>query len=94
MLAALDEVDVPGGPIYSVADMFADPHFRARGLFQQVQVGGEPLDIPAMIPFLSDTPGRTDWPGPEVGAFNEEVYGGLLGLEAGERERLAREGVI
>lgn len=94
VLAALDEAGVPGGPIYSVADMFADPHFRARGLFQQVQVGGEPLDIPAMIPFLSDTPGRTDWPGPDVGAFNEEVYGGLLGLDATERERLAQEGVI
>lgn len=94
VLAALDEVDVPGGPIYSVADMFADPHFRARGLFQQVQVGGEPLDIPAMIPFLSDTPGRTEWPGPEVGAFNEEVYGSLLGLDADERARLAQEGVI
>jgi len=94
VLAALDAADVPGGPIYSVADMFADPHFKARGLFEKVEVDGEPLDIPAMIPFLSDTPGRTDWPGPEVGAHNEEIFLKLLGMEAAEYEQLRQEGVI
>ena len=47
-----------------------------------------------MVPKLSATPGRTDWPGPEVGAFNEEVYGSLLGLSAAELEQLQRNGVV
>jgi crotonobetainyl-CoA:carnitine CoA-transferase CaiB-like acyl-CoA transferase len=93
-LALLDEARVPSGPIFSVADMLANPHFIARGLFEEVEVNGKPLKIPAMVPKLSATPGRTDWPGPEVGAFNEEVYGELLGLSADEIARLSAKGVL
>jgi crotonobetainyl-CoA:carnitine CoA-transferase CaiB-like acyl-CoA transferase len=83
-LELLDEARVPSGPIYSVADMMVDPHYIARGLFEEVDVNGQALKIPALVPRLSETPGRSDWPGPEVGAFNEEVYGGLLGLSEEE----------
>jgi crotonobetainyl-CoA:carnitine CoA-transferase CaiB-like acyl-CoA transferase len=93
-LARLAAAQVPSGPIYNVADMVADPHFNARGLFEQVDVNGKPLKIPAMVPKLSATPGRTDWAGPEVGAFNDEVYGELLGLSAEEIERLSAQGVL
>ncbi len=94
VLAALEKAEVPAGPIYSVVDMMSDEHFRARGLFEEVQVNGKPLTIPAMVPFLSATPGRTDWPGPAIGAHNQEVFGGLLGLSASEMDSLRREGVI
>jgi crotonobetainyl-CoA:carnitine CoA-transferase CaiB-like acyl-CoA transferase len=94
VLSALDTARVPSGPIYSVVDMFADEHFNARGLFQQVQVNGEALTIPAMIPFLSDTPGRTDWPGPEVGAHNDEILGGLLGFTAEKMADLRQREII
>jgi len=93
-LALLDAARVPAGPIYSVADMMVDPHFIARGLFEEVEVNGRPLKIPAMVPKFSATPGRTDWAGPEVGAFNREVYGELLGLSEAEIEALAARGVI
>ncbi|MGK2924417.1 MAG: CaiB/BaiF CoA transferase family protein, partial [Lysobacterales bacterium] len=93
-LARLDAAQVPSGPIYNVADMVADPHFNARGLFEEVDVNGKPLKIPAMVPKLSDTPGHTDWAGPEVGAFNDEVYGELLGLSAEDIERLSAQGVL
>jgi crotonobetainyl-CoA:carnitine CoA-transferase CaiB-like acyl-CoA transferase len=94
VLAVLGEADVPSGPIYSVADMLADPHFNARGLFEDVEVNGEVLKIPAMMPFLSDTPGRTDWPGPAVGEHNAEVLGSLLGYGPDELRSLSRDGVI
>ncbi len=93
VLDVLGKADVPSGPIYSVVDMLADPHFNARGLFEEVQVNGKPLKIPAMMPFLSDTPGRTDWPGPTVGAHNDEVLGGLLGYGADDLAALSRDGV-
>jgi crotonobetainyl-CoA:carnitine CoA-transferase CaiB-like acyl-CoA transferase len=93
-LELLEEARVPSGPIYSVADMMVDPHFIARGLFEQVDVNGQPLKIPAMVPKLSDTPGRTDWPGPEVGAFNEAIYGDLLGLSAEDMAALRAKGVV
>ena len=94
VLEVLGDAQVPSGPIYSVADMLADPHFNARGLFEEVQVNGEPLKIPAMMPFLSDTPGRTDWPGPGVGEHNTEILGNLLGYGPDELKALSRDGVI
>jgi crotonobetainyl-CoA:carnitine CoA-transferase CaiB-like acyl-CoA transferase len=93
-LERLEQARVPAGPIYSVADMMVDPHFIARGLFEEVDVNGKPLKIPAMVPKFSATPGRTDWAGPEVGAFNREVYGDLLGLTEAELDALAARGVI
>jgi len=94
VLTSLERVDVPAGPIYSVVDMMNDEHFRARGLFEQVEVNGSPLTIPAMVPFLSGTPGRTEWPGPAIGAHNREVFGGLLGYDEETLAALQRDGVI
>lgn len=94
VLARLAEAAVPSGPIHSAADMFEDPQFQARGLFEEIRVDGEPLRVPALIPFLSDTPGRTDWGGPAVGAHNDEVFGGTLGLSEAEIESLRERGVI
>jgi crotonobetainyl-CoA:carnitine CoA-transferase CaiB-like acyl-CoA transferase len=94
VLQRLEAVAVPAGPIYSVADMMRDPHFHARGLFQDVEVDGKPLKIPALIPQLSATPGNTDWPGPAVGAHNREILGGMLGLSEAELDVLQRDGII
>lgn len=94
VLRILEDARVPSGPIYSAADMMADPHFQARGLFEQVEINGKPLKIPAIRPRLVDTPGRTRWPGPAVGAHNEEVLRRDLGLSEEEFRSLAREGII
>jgi crotonobetainyl-CoA:carnitine CoA-transferase CaiB-like acyl-CoA transferase len=94
VLDVLEKAEVPAGPIYSVVDMMGDEHFRARGLFEKVDVKGQPLEIPAMVPFLSDTPGRTDWPGPDIGAHNDEVFGRLLGLSQEQIAGLRAGGVI
>ena len=99
-LAAAEVVDrlvavaVPASTIYTVADMFADPHYRARGLFEQVEAAGRQLALPAMLPRLSASPGRTDWAGPELGAHNLEIFCGELGLAAEELAELHRRGVV
>jgi crotonobetainyl-CoA:carnitine CoA-transferase CaiB-like acyl-CoA transferase len=93
-LAILEDARVPSGPIYSVADMFGDPHFRARGLFEEVDIEGRRLTIPALVPRLSKTPGHTDWPGGAVGAHNAAVYGELLGLGDAELAQLKARGVV
>ena len=86
-LAALQRSDVPSAPIYSVADMATDPHFRARGLFESLPLPDHPnFEVPAMHPRLNDTPGRTDTPGPALGAHTDRV---LLGLPAVDDSRLA-----
>ncbi|GMW07656.1 MAG: CaiB/BaiF CoA-transferase family protein [Gammaproteobacteria bacterium] len=94
VLEILDSVTVPAGAIFNVVDMVQDEHFKARGLFETVTVNGKPLVIPAMVPFLSATPGRTEWPGPAIGAHNQEVFGELLGYSAAEIETLRSDGII
>ena len=94
LLAKLDAARVPSGPIYSVADMFNDPHFHARGLFEQVEINGKPLRIPALMPKLAGTPGQTRWPGQAAGSHNEEVLRDGLGLDAAAWEALRKSGVI
>jgi crotonobetainyl-CoA:carnitine CoA-transferase CaiB-like acyl-CoA transferase len=93
-LKLLEEAVVPSGPIYSVVDMMADEHFKARGLFEEIEYNGKKLKVPAMVPKLSETPGRTDWAGAEIGAFNDEILGGLLGMSDEERSKLTDEGII
>ncbi len=94
VLEALREARVPGGAIYSVADMKADPHFNARGLFEEVEINGRKLDIPALSPRFSATPGQTRWPGGDMGAYNREIYGELLGLTDEDITRHQSKGVI
>jgi crotonobetainyl-CoA:carnitine CoA-transferase CaiB-like acyl-CoA transferase len=94
VLRQLEEASVPSGPIYNVEDMVADPHFQARGLFEAVDIDGKPLKIPALVPKLSETPGGTSWPGPEVGAYNDEVFKELLGMSDDEVASLRDTGII
>ena len=94
IIDTLERERVPVGPIYSVKDMMADPQYRARGMFEQVEIDGQPLKIPAILPKLDATPGRTDWPGGEVGSHNDEVLRGILQLDEVDIGRLRDEGVI
>lgn len=94
LLAQLDQARVPAGPIYNVEDMLADEHFQARGLFESVEVDGEPLKIPALAPRLSRTPGATRWPGGKLGDGNHEILGDLLGLSERQLEQLRAAAVI
>jgi crotonobetainyl-CoA:carnitine CoA-transferase CaiB-like acyl-CoA transferase len=91
IIEKLEAVRVPVGPIYSVEDMLADPHYNARGMFETVEINGEPLKIPAIMPKLSRTPGETHWPGAAIGQHNEEILGGLLGLSAKQIATLVKD---
>ena len=93
VLLVMSEQRVPAGPIYNVEDMMEDPHYQARGMFEQVEIDGKPLDIPAILPKLGRTPGSTEWAGPELGAHNQEVLDGL-GISAEKVEQLKIDGVI
>ena len=95
VLSTLERAEVPAGAIYSVADQVNDPHFQARGLFERVALSdGDSVLLPTISPKMSTTPGGTNWPSPPLGAHNEEVYGGLLGLGQDELERFRADEVI
>ncbi|GIS85551.1 MAG: CoA transferase [Woeseia sp.] len=94
ILTTMDEVSVPAGPILSVEDMMNDEHYIARGMFQEVEANGRTLHIPAMLPILTETPGSTEWPGPELSEHTEEVLTELLGKDEGEITQLREDGVV
>ena len=93
-LAILDEARVPSGPIFNVEDMMEDEHYQARGMFESVDINGESLKIPAIVPKLVNTPGETLWPGPEVGEYNDEVYRDLLDMSEQDVSDLRRQRII
>lgn len=68
VMQILEDAEVPVGLIYNIRDMLEDPHYQSRDLFEEVEVDGSALKIPAILPKLSKTPGRTKHPGPQVGS--------------------------
>lgn len=95
LIAMLETAEVPAGPIYNAADIVNDPHYQARGMFEEVELApGDTVKLPTFVPKLSATPGGTQWIGPALGAHNQEVYGELLGLSAEEMAKLSIDGVI
>ena len=89
------EFQVPVGPINSIADIFADPHIKARGNLEEVTLADlGPVVVPSVIPKLSETPGEIRALGPGLGEHNGEIYGGLLDLSAEEIAKLEKDGVI
>ncbi len=87
---------VPAGRIYRAPDMLADPHFAARRSIVDVpHPEFKHLKMQDVFPRMSATQGTVRWPGPPLGAHNDEVYGELLGLdEAARRAARPRDGVI
>jgi len=90
----LEAERVPVGPIYNIEDMINDPHYQARGMFEQVEIDGKPLKIPAILPKLDSTPGKTDWSGPKLGSHNDEVFRDILGLGDDELKALKASAVV
>lgn len=84
---------VPCGPVYNASDMMQDKHFKYRELFEQVEINGEPLKIPALMPKLQDSPGGTEWPGPELGSHTDEILQSL-GLDQARIDALKESGVV
>ena len=93
VMQVLEKAEVPVGLIYNIKDMLEDPHYRSRELFEEVDVNGSPLKIPAILPKLSKTPGRTTHPGPQVGS-STMITLKELGYSENELESMKNDGDI
>ena len=86
---------VPCAPVYNVPQMVADPQVKAREMLVDVDFPGVgPVPHTGIVIKLSRTPGSIEKRAPRLGEHNQEVYGGLLGLEGAELQELRRSGVI
>lgn len=92
----LNSAGVACGQVYSIADIFDDPHFRERDMLLEhhgPDIG--PCIGPGVIPKFSETPGHIQWSGPEqVGSHNSEIYGTEMGLSEEELTELHGEAII
>ena len=91
----LDDAGVPVSPIYSIADIFADAQYQARGdIISPADPTIGEVPMPGIVPRFSRTPGSVRFVGPSLGEHNQAVYSGLLGMTPEEMEALHAQGVI
>ncbi len=78
VLEALNAAAVPAGRIYTAKDIAEDPHYRARGMIQQVTTAeGLNVEVPGIVPKLSLTPGAITRRAPQLGEDTDAVLAGL-----------------
>jgi crotonobetainyl-CoA:carnitine CoA-transferase CaiB-like acyl-CoA transferase len=96
VLGRLEKAEVPVSLVYSVRDLFADPHVRAReNIVETANPLGGRLRAVGVVPRLTGTPGTIRSAAPvEVGAHNEEIYCGRLGLTREELDALRSRGIV
>ena len=91
----VDREGVPVNLIYNIADIFEDPHYAAReNILEMPHPTLGTIKMPGIVPKFSLTPGEVKWVGPALGAHNEEIYCGLLGLRQEQLETLKVAEVI
>ncbi|MHB8614419.1 MAG: CaiB/BaiF CoA transferase family protein [Candidatus Dormibacteraceae bacterium] len=91
----LNQAEVPCSPIYSIADIFKDPQYRAREALIEVDhpTAGR-MKMPAVIPRLSNSPGEVRWLGRALGEDTDAVLGGKLAMSREQLAGLRARGVI
>ena len=91
----LEQAQVPATRIYTIADIFADRHYQARGSIARAPDAD--LDSIAManvVPRLSQTPGAVRFAGHRTGEDTREVLRTILDLDDARLDSLERAGVI
>lgn len=90
----LNAAGVPCGPIYSIDQVFADPHIRQLGMVATVPSPHyDPLRLVAQPMHLSSTPASMRLRPPEIGEHNEEILSSL-GFGPTEIDGFRQRGVI
>lgn len=93
--AALEDATVPATRIFTMADIFRDPHYDAREMLAVVpddDLGTVTMAAP--VPRLSATPGRIYKSGGRIGQDTRQVLNELAGLSIQEIDRLVAMGIV
>ncbi len=73
VLEAFEAVSAAAAPVYAMADVVEDPHYRARGAIEVLD--GVPMQ--GLVARLTATPGRLRWAGRPLGADTDAVLAEL-----------------
>ncbi len=92
----MQEAGVPAGRIYRAPEMLEDPQFKARDAIVDTPTEEWPnLKMQNVFPKMSKTQGEIRWPGnTTLGAHNQEVYGGELGINDADLATMKENAII
>ncbi|MEQ8196239.1 MAG: CoA transferase [Rhodospirillales bacterium] len=91
----LHAADVPAMGIYTMAEIFKDPHFKARDMLIEMpdpELGS--VTVPGVVPKLSKTPGTVRHTGHRIGEDTRAVLTRIAGLADQDVDALEAAGVI
>lgn len=86
---------IPCAPVRTAPEVMHDKHMHERGMLEHIdhpELG--PIVVPATPLRLHGTDKVAAGPSPTIGQHNAEIYGGWLGLAAGDIAELKAAGVI
>jgi len=94
VVAAFEAAEAAVAPVYTAADLCADPHVRSTGMLTEVPDEHFGSLLMGNVLFrMSDTPGSIRFTGRELGADTDEVLG-EVGVDAETIEKLRGQGVL
>ena len=94
VLEAMNKAGVPAGKSYDAADIAHDPHYQARDMILDATLpDGSVVQVPGIVPKLSQTPGQITRPAPELGQHTAEVLE-ELGIGAEQQADWKERGII
>lgn len=94
VLEAMNAAGVPAGKSYDAADIAQDPHYQARDMILEATLpDGSTVQVPGIVPKLSQTPGQVTRPAPELGQHTVEVLG-ELGIGPAQQADWKARGII
>lgn len=95
VVRSFEQVEAAIAPIYDVSQVMKDPQYEARNSVTTIHddILG-PVRMQNIMFRLSATQGQINWTGRSLGADNDEIYRGRLGLSANELTVLRDKHVI
>ncbi len=93
--AVLNKGDVPASRIFTMEDIFKDPHYRAREMLVPTpddDMGS--VTLAGVVPKLSATPGKLRWAGHRIGQDTREFLKEAAHLSDADVDRLVADGVV
>lgn len=94
--AKLQGQGITAGPLFSVGDLFSDPHLEQRKFWQTYEQPGEvgPYPYKGTPVRFSKVPFSVRLPAPRLGEHNAKILHEMLGMSPAEIEALERDGII
>lgn len=94
VLDTMNAAGVPAGKSYDAADIAHDPHYQARDMILDATLpDGSTVQVPGIVPKLSQTPGQVTRPAPALGEHTAEVLG-ELGISLAQQADWKSRGII